>query len=199
MNPLTSGNKDAPSITAGESIPYVKKPFLGRLRANKVIALCNAILKARIQTVTGAGSRVFFGSTGGMVIQVDLNPAGTLLNSYFWQTPKKELDPTIVVKKGTFVYISSLNNLVVTGLTDLVSLTITKSSSGIWQAAQDVPAKTVVSGGATDKYNVPVVPVPGSGGTPSGSPLSGDFDGANVFWLPWGGSGPCDQQGNFIG
>jgi hypothetical protein len=67
-----------------------------------------------------------------------------------WQDPK-ELDPTVAVKAGTFVYISAGNALVTTGLTDLVTNTVLKTCPGIWQAVQDVPAEVAGSG----KYNVP--------------------------------------------
>jgi hypothetical protein len=99
-----------------------------------------------------------------------------------WQTPYKELDPTVAVAVGTFVYLSPGNPLVTTGLTDLVSGLVVNAPAGIWQAAQNVPAQVTVS--SVVKYNVPQIPYPGaSGATPSGTPLKGDLDGANVFWI----------------
>lgn len=98
-----------------------------------------------------------------------------------WQTPKKELDPTAAVQKFTFVYISPKNPLVTTGLVDLVLGVSIVARPGIWQAVQAVPAQN----STTLKYNVPQIPLPGSGGVPSGSPLSGDADGPDVFWILW--------------
>ena len=95
-----------------------------------------------------------------------------------WQTPKKELDPTQQVAKNTFVYISPLNTIVTTGLTDLTLLTTVKATPGIWQAIQDVPAATV------DGYNVPQY-LPAGAVAPSGDPLSGDLDGDTIFWVLW--------------
>jgi hypothetical protein len=104
-----------------------------------------------------------------------------------WQIPF-ELDPTVAVPgpdgNGTMtaVYISALNPLVVTGMTDLVTNANVKSCQGIWLANQAVPAT------AASKYNVPVFPYPAGaavlgGGTflmgttaPSGTPLIGDLD-----------------------
>jgi hypothetical protein len=96
-------------------------------------------------------------------------------SSFRWQSPK-ELDPSVSVAKDTLVYISSGNALVTTGLIDIVSATLTFSKPGIWQAAKDVPAEN-------DGYNVPQFPYPGATGIPSGTPLSGDLDGENVFWI----------------
>lgn len=104
-----------------------------------------------------------------------------------WQKPNKELDPTISVKKYTCVYISPLNPLVTTGLKDLVSGNVTKSTAGVWCCVQPVPAQVTIS--SVVNYNVPVSPVPGAPSMPLGSPLAGDFDGTNVFWVPIGGAG----------
>jgi hypothetical protein len=110
-----------------------------------------------------------------------INPqAGGQANDQ-WQTPNKELDPTVAVSKGTLVYISPGNSLATTGLTDLVAAIIKTSPAGIWEAAQTVPAQITVS--RVVKYNVPQFPYPGATGTPSGTPLAGDLDGANVFWI----------------
>jgi len=112
----------------------------------------------------GAGNNEVGGSGGSTWVQIG--------GGMDWQSPK-ELDPTVAVAAGTFVYVT-------TGLVDLVLGTLTTARPGIWQAVQAVPAKT-----AAGKYNVPQVPLPGAGSAPSGSPLKGDADGTNVFWIPW--------------
>jgi hypothetical protein len=93
-----------------------------------------------------------------------------------WQSPK-ELDPTVAVKKGIWVYISPNNDIVITGLNDLVAGTNKKAYPGIWEAAKDVPATDGTS------YNVPQIDYPGATGTPSGTPLKGDLDGDDVYWI----------------
>jgi len=95
-----------------------------------------------------------------------------------WQTPFKELDPTVPVAKGLWVYISPQNDLVTTGQIDSVSGDLAKAIPGIWEAARGVPP--IHDGG----YNVPQLPLPDATGTPAGTPLKGDFDGDNVYWLP---------------
>lgn len=135
----------------------------------------------------------------GVGYKIKKTPQGTALEIQAtdsiarWQNPKKELDPTVAVSKGTWVYISPGNSLVTTGLTDLVSGVNVKALSGIWEAAQDVPAKV------SSNYNVPQLPYPGATGTPSGSPLAGDLDGADVFWIAINvsGTGGCDSSGNW--
>lgn len=104
-----------------------------------------------------------------------------------WQTPYKELDPSVAVKKNTFVCISPQNPIATVGLIDLVlpGSQPLLATPGIWQALCDVPKKT--SGGA---YNMPQDPVPTSGvAATSGSPLKGDLDGTadpyKVYWLLW--------------
>lgn len=98
----------------------------------------------------------------------------------FWQTPNRELDPTVTVSSGTFVYISPENPLVTTGLTDLVSTELVQAMPGIWQAVQDVPSEALV--GSVMSYNMPqVVPT----GSVTGTPLKGDADNAALFWIPW--------------
>jgi hypothetical protein len=99
-----------------------------------------------------------------------------------WQQPDRELNPAINVPKNTLVYISPENPLVTTGLTDLVLGTTVKSVSGVWCSVQNVPAEN-----GSSEYNVPQIPYPGATGTPSGSPLAGDVDGANVFWVQMNG------------
>ena len=108
-----------------------------------------------------------------------VNPTVNGKKGWAWQSPK-ELDPTVSVSSGTFVYVSPLNTLVTTGLIDLILGVTTTCRPGIWQAVQSVPPKTSLG-----KYNMPQVPLPGSGGVPTGSPLKGDADGPNVFWILW--------------
>lgn len=105
-----------------------------------------------------------------------------------WQAPNKELDPTKSVVKDTVVYISPLNSLVTTGLTDIDTGTVLKAIAGIWIALTNVPKKTV-----DGHYNMPKDPVPGAGvSAPSGSPLSGDIDQpATVHWLLIRGTAIC--------
>ena len=132
-----------------------------------------------------SGSITWESTTRGIRAHV-INPTFGGTSTFPWQKPQKELDPTVAVSKDTFVYISPLNPLVSPGLVDLISGNITMSRPGIWQAAQDVPVKNGLG-----KYNVPQTPLPGAGGVPSGSPLSGDADGANVFWLFWAPTPYC--------
>lgn len=94
-----------------------------------------------------------------------------------WQKPYKELDPTVAVTEGTWVYISPSNDLVLTGYTDPTGGAGTKAYPGIWEAAQDVPPTDGTN------YNVPQTDYPGATGTPSGSPLQGDLDGTGVYWI----------------
>lgn len=119
-------------------------------------------------------------STGGVIYEV---PPQVSLSSggIRWQAPDKELDPTKAVGQNTLVYISPDSPLVLVGITDLISGANAKAQSGTWLATRNVPAQAMVSG--TLKYNVPQTPYPGSSGTPSGTPLAGDVDGANVFWV----------------
>ena len=131
----------------------------------------------------------------GKVVDVNGNPAGEIKygegNTLFivnpgignnWQTPNKELDPSLSVRKGSYVYISALNPIAVIGMTDIVSSSTVISCQGIWQAAKDVPA--AVSG----SYNVPIFPYPSGMGVsaPTGSPLTGDLDSNTIFWIYWG-------------
>lgn len=112
-------------------------------------------------------------------------PNGTY--TFPWQSPK-ELDPTVAVSKDTFVYISPLNPLVTTGLTDIDLGVPVKALPGIWQAAQDVPAQT---SDTPPQYNVPQIPYPGGGSAPVGTPLKGDLDGTGVYWILWSQAPIC--------
>ena len=95
-----------------------------------------------------------------------------------WQAPDKELNPTVAVAVNTLVYISPQNPLATTGLVDLITNALTTARPGIWLCVQAVPAKNT-----SGKYNVPVVPYPSRGGAVSGSPLTGDADSTELFWM----------------
>ena len=99
-----------------------------------------------------------------------------------WQYPK-ELDPTVPVQSGEFVFISAQNPIVTTGLHDVQSNVLVKATEGIWQALQFVPAQISQSG--TTAYNVPHALAEVA---TAGSPLRGDADDGTLFWLPWGSS-----------
>ena len=99
-----------------------------------------------------------------------------------WQTPYKELDPSVAVSKDTLVYISPKNLLVTVGLVDLQSSGATvQATAGIYLALLDVAPAT------SSGYQVPADPIFNSGVTaPSGSPLRGDLDVTTaplVYWL----------------
>ena len=93
--------------------------------------------------------------------------------------PPTELDTTVAHAIGDRVYISPGNILVTTGMIDLDSNVLTVALPGIWRAVTAVPAAV------SSKYNVPQLPLPGaSGAVPTGTPMKGDADGAQVHWLP---------------
>lgn len=127
-------------------------------------------------------------SPRGTIITLPITPGGPLggggggggggTPGFPWQTPKKELNPLVAVTSGTAVYVSPNNPLVGTGLVDLVSNVLTSSRPGIWLSLQNIPAET-----GAGKYNVPQVPYPSNGGTVSGSPLTGDADQGNLYWV----------------
>ena len=112
-----------------------------------------------------------------------LGGSGGNSGGWDWMYPThKELDASLPYTSGKVAYISSLNTLVTTGMTDVVSNATATSCAGLWLCVQNVPAAV---GG---KFNVPVYPyIAGAtavGGTPflmdttapSGSPLIGDLD-----------------------
>lgn len=164
-----------------------------------VRAIQSGVVQARVMGPAAAGAAVGFGTLchtylepgasmavgttleaiatpGVQLIRVRLSTSASGMN---WQTPK-ELDPTVAVASGVYVYISPQNPLVTTGLVDLVSQEPTTARPGIWQAVQAVPAQTI-----DGQYNVPQIPLPEAGDAPSGTPLSGDADGTDVYWMPW--------------
>lgn len=108
-------------------------------------------------------------------------------DNFKWQKPYKEIDTSKLVPAGTFVYITAANNIVTSGLTDLVAGSNKKSLEGFWQAAVNVPA---ASGGS---YNVPQFPYPGVAGTVTGSAgsVKGDLDTSGIFWIYWGKINVC--------
>ena len=103
-----------------------------------------------------------------------------------WQIPQKELDPTVAVAKNTVVYISPENPIATTGLTDLILDELMVASPGVWICIQDVPPEITVD--SVVMYNMPQVLTSGS---VSGTPLQGDADNANVFWIPLAGVMNC--------
>ena len=101
-----------------------------------------------------------------------------------WKTPKKELDPTESVSKGTLVYVSPMNPLATTGLIDLVTSALTTAQPGIWYSLKDIPAQT----GTPPSYNVPQI---APQAVPTGTPLAGDIDSDTLFWLKWPETNNC--------
>jgi hypothetical protein len=106
----------------------------------------------------------------------------------------KELDPTLTYSAGKAAYVSPQSALATTGLMDLVAGVVTTVAPGTWLCVKNVPAQTTVAG--VVKYNVPQ-PVPQLG-APAGSPLKGDADNANLFWIPLRTGGGCDSLGNVV-
>lgn len=147
------------------------KRVLRMIRQNMVIGVTGAEMVAQ--------------SNGGYIARLPAFPKGGGGSFEFpWQKPNKELDPTVAVKSGIFVYVSPQNPIATTGLTDSVSGEIIIVTPGIWQAVQTVPAQVTVAG--TVKYNVPQ---PIAQAATSGSPLEGDADAAGLFWIPWSATG----------
>lgn len=136
----------------------------------EMAARLNALLKIKVFDDAG--------EEAGEVSYADGNTFLKLSSSSRWQKPNKELDPSKFVRNGTWVYVSPLNPIVVTGLFDYDVADNVKAYPGIWEAAQDIPAEVAGS------YNVPNTDYPSV--TPSGSPLSGDLDQdeeLTVYWI----------------
>jgi len=108
-----------------------------------------------------------------------------------WMYPThKELDPTLPYAAGYCAYISPFNDLVQVGLMDLVDTGVIHTAiPGIWLAVKAVPPQAVVAG--VMKYNVPQLPLFGATGLPAGTPLKGDADGTDVFWIMLSPAGVC--------
>ena len=84
--------------------------------------------------------------------------------------------------------ICTFNTLVTSGMIDLDSDIQTFTDPGIWRAVKAVPAMS------ESMYHVPQLPLPGANGTvPGGSPMKGDADGADVYWLMVWKNDYCDQ------
>ena len=153
-------------------IPWLTK----LLRAAKMSALKEV-------KVIGGVAKLQPGTDGTvLVITPPLGVGGG--GGFIWQSPNKELNPLVAVPKDTFVFISSDNPLVTTGIVDLASGTLTKAQPGFWQATQAVPAQVTISN--VVEYNVPQYPYPGDTGYDAGPPVSGDLDDADIFWIYWG-------------
>lgn len=93
--------------------------------------------------------------------------------------PPTEIDPTTVTPKGAYKYVSPESFLATTGYVQLtpgphIGETV-KALPGRWRCINECPA--AVSG----SYNVPQPPP--ILGVPSGTPLKGDAEGANVYWI----------------
>ena len=90
-----------------------------------------------------------------------------------------EIDPTTVTPKGAYKYVSPESFLAKTGYIQLTPGPhigeTAKALPGRWRAVKDVPA--AVSG----SYNVPQPPP--VLGVPAGTPLKGDAEDSNVFWI----------------
>ncbi len=96
-----------------------------------------------------------------------------------WMYPTHiEGDSSQSYSAGYSMYMSALNPLVTTGMTDLVSGANATSCQGVWLAMQNIPAA------ASSKWNVPQFPYPTNPGTvaPTGTPLKGDLDNAGLYW-----------------
>jgi hypothetical protein len=112
-----------------------------------------------------------------------LGGIGGAAGGWPWMYPDHvEGDSTQSYSAGFCLYLSALNTLVTTGMTDLVSNANAKSCQGVWLAMQDVPAAATVGG--VLKWNVPQLPYPTSMGTvaPTGSPLKGDLDNPALYF-----------------
>lgn len=172
--------------------------FLRRSVANAVIGLYNAFIGLEVLQPQTDGLSIQNTKAADIkktdqkitiTLQPQLNPqsfqgsgGGSGLNFQF----PRELDPTVPVPAMTLIYISPANPLATAGLTDLVTDQLIHAMPGIWLSLQSVPAEVTVSG--TVKYNMPQVL---ASGTVSGTPLKGDADNAEIFWIPIAGIMNC--------
>lgn len=133
---------------------------------------------------------------------VPAKPSKRGRSGWDWMYPThKELDPSLAYSAGKTAYISPLNPIYTDGLTDLVDVgSIKNSPPGVWLCVQDCPPATWDNplDYSSGTYNAPQLPLPGSGAVPSGTlvdgvytPMKGDADGSNVFWVPIAPATPC--------
>jgi len=145
------------------------------------LAIWEMLFNGKFPFVSDSKGRWAWGATGYRYIPNFPTGSSSPGGGIRWQVPK-ELDTRALVPANTLVYISPGNTLVTVGLVDLVSATTMKALAGTWLAVKNVPAATGAG------YNVPQLPIPGSNivtpAVPSGTPLKGDADGSNVFWMP---------------
>jgi len=181
-------------FSSGMLVPPPKGPggFISKSFRELICGICQCVMNLNIKAIiandgvspTTVDAKMDY-ALNGVTAVLDLSAiatspaAGLPAAGLRLQSPNLELDGTVFVPKNTVVYISPNNLLVTAGATDLVLGVNTKSQPGHWIAKKDVPA------GTGNGYNVPQLPLPGaSGSAPSGSPLAGDEDGDNVFWIP---------------
>ena len=122
----------------------------------------------------------------GWTAIVDLTDVSSGTGGWDWMYPThKELDPSLAYSKGKVAFISPLNPIVTDGLTDLVSSAVVMAGPGTWLCVKDCPSATWDDplDYSSGTFNVPQIPYPGATGTPSGTPLKGDIDGDNVYWV----------------
>ena len=165
---FSEGSAMAPSRDSRNNAQAWKKSRVMALQeqgnAQAIKQIARQVSKLRRRVVGGGGS------TSGLI----------------WQTPNRELDPSVSVSENTLVYISPNNPLVSTGLKDLDTGDVEMAIPGIWCAMVDIPSQVTVS--SVINYNVPKEPVVGS---VTGTPLSGDMDTDLVKWKLIQEYSPC--------
>jgi hypothetical protein len=180
----------APSnnFSPGNTVEPPNNPgtFIGKIWRAKICGLLTCFLNPKIRAVVipSDGSphitveAEIAMAANGWTATIDLTKVGGVGGGNdSWPPP--ELDTTVAHSIGDRVYISPGNILVTAGMIDLDSNILTVSLPGIWRAVTAVPAAV------SSQYNVPQLPLPGaSGAVPTGTPMKGDADGAQVHWLP---------------
>lgn len=73
MNPTANGTPP-PQINMGMQIAYTRNPILGKKRSNLVLAVINAVLRARI--IRGTKDEVMMASNGGLIISLSEDIGG---------------------------------------------------------------------------------------------------------------------------
>ena len=180
--------KDKPVNFRGTQVEPPKGPatWIGASWRKKICTWLTCLLNPKIQVNTFSNDGVtpvmieadVTMAANGWTAVIDLTGNVGGISGIHWQTPKKELDPTISVSENTLVFISPQNPLCTVGLTDLQTGTILMATAGEWLCVKDCPAATVAG------YNVPQDPFPGyNTSAPSGTPLTGDADAPTVFWI----------------